>query len=96
VYIWEQKLKKMKQALKDSTKVVFLSTKEEVQRHKQNLEEISLEIEAKKVQPEHLEKEKTCFQSYLKALHNEEREWRLNSRALWLKAGDKNTAFFHK
>jgi len=86
----------MKQALKDWAKVVFLSTKEEVQRHKQNLEEINLEIEAKEVQPGHLEKEKTYFHKWLKAFHNEERECRLKSRALWLKAGDKNTTFFHK
>jgi hypothetical protein len=54
-----------------------------------------MNIEAKEVQPEHLEKEKIYFQNYLKALHNEEREWRQKSRAMWLKERDTNTSF-HK
>jgi 23S rRNA maturation-related 3'-5' exoribonuclease YhaM len=32
----------------------------------------------------------------MRALHNEENEWRLKSRAVWLQTGDKNTSFFHK
>ena len=39
---------------------------------------------------------KPHFQNYLRAPHNEEKEWRLKSRALWLQVGDKNTSFFHK
>jgi hypothetical protein len=33
---------------------------------------------------------------YICALLEEESMWRLNSRSLWLQAGDKNTAFFHR
>jgi hypothetical protein len=44
----------------------------------------------------HLVQEKEHFQNYMRVLHNEEKEWRLKSRAMWLQAGDKNTSFFHK
>jgi hypothetical protein len=67
-----------------------------VQQHKQKLEEIHMEMEEKEVAQEHLNQEKNHFQKYLKALHNEEREWRMKSKSLWLKARDKNTTFFHK
>jgi hypothetical protein len=96
VFIWEKKLKKTKQVLKEWAKASCPSTKEEVKRHKQKLEEIHMEIEDKEVHPKHLEQEKTHLQNYIRALHNEEKEWRLKSRALWLQAGDKNTSFFHK
>jgi len=43
-----------------------------------------------------LDQEKTHFQNYIKALHNEENEWRIKSRSLWLQAVDKDTSFFHK
>jgi hypothetical protein len=44
----------------------------------------------------HLVQEKEHFQNYMRVLHNEEKEWRLKSRAMWLQAGDKKTSFFHK
>jgi hypothetical protein len=52
MFIWEQKLKKTKQALKSWAKEAFLSTKDEVQQHKQKLEEIHMEMEEKKVTQE--------------------------------------------
>jgi hypothetical protein len=32
----------------------------------------------------------------MKSLKDEETLWRMKSRSLWLKVGDKNTSFFHK
>jgi hypothetical protein len=94
--IWEQKLKKTKQALKDWAKASLKSTKEEVERHKKNLEELHTIMENNEVHSRHLKQEKIHFQNYLRALHNEEKEWRLKSRSLWLQAEDKNTSFFYK
>jgi hypothetical protein len=53
-------------------------------------------MDTSEIQIRHLEKEKEHFHNYLRALHNEENEWRLKSRALWLQVGDKNNSFFHK
>jgi ribonuclease HI len=43
-----------------------------------------------------IDQEAQLQQCYHKACLAEEEYWRLKSRNLWLKAGDRNTAFFHK
>jgi len=48
------------------------------------------------VTEELLDQEAHLQQCLHKACLVEEENWRLKSRNLWLKAGDKNTAFFHK
>jgi hypothetical protein len=55
-----------------------------------------LNMEEGNPNPNSLEKETTLHRKLHSACREEEEYWRQKSRSLWLKAGDKNTNFFHK
>jgi hypothetical protein len=46
---------------------------------KNNLEDIQEEIDSNTINNKHLTQEKEHFRNYMRALHKEEKEWRLNS-----------------
>lgn len=60
------------------------------------LEEIQFELEEKDIYPMDLDKEKSAQRKTYCSFRSEEEYWRLKSRSLWLKAGDRNTTYFHR
>ena len=55
-----------------------------------------MEMENKDITNQDLEKEQTAQFNSFHAFHQEEEYWRLKSHSLWLRAGDRNTTFFHR
>ena len=53
-------------------------------------------MEEKDISPMDLDKEKSAQRKTYNSFRSEEEYWRLKSRSLWLKAGDRNTTYFHR
>eukprot|EP00253_Pinus_taeda_P010020 PITA_10020 len=60
------------------------------------LEEFQMGLEEKAISATDLDKEKYAQRKAYNSFRNEEEFWRLKSRSLWLKAGDRNTTYFHR
>lgn len=60
------------------------------------LEGIQFEMEEKDLSPTDLANEKSAQRNAYYSFRNEKKHWRLKSRSLWLKSGDRNTTYFHR
>ncbi|KAH9302372.1 hypothetical protein KI387_013955, partial [Taxus chinensis] len=90
-----QKLKNVKQKVRIWNKEVFGNIFEKKKELKQQLEELELQVSMKGMTLEDHQREKILLSDLHNINSHEETFWRMKSRALWLKDGDKNTKFFH-
>jgi ribonuclease HI len=93
--VWEEKIRRLKRALKlwaknqPSPIAVRLAAQAQLEAHQ-------LEMEHQEVTPKTLQQEDNLQRQWHKACRAEEDYWRQKSRSLWLKEGDRNTGYFHK
>eukprot|EP00253_Pinus_taeda_P023602 PITA_23602 len=94
-FIWEEKLERVKRALKHWAKSL---PKPDTERKniKVSLANHQSHMEESPITKDLLHQEAHLQQHYNKACLAEEEYWRLKSRSLWLKSGNRNTTFFHK
>nr|DAD39805.1 TPA_asm: hypothetical protein HUJ06_014128 [Nelumbo nucifera] len=84
------KLKECKIKLKEWNKKVFGRVEERLQRLQQKIHDLQSNLRTQR------DKENLLYKQYDDWLEKEEHLWRVKFRELWLKAGDRNTKFFHQ
>jgi len=95
-FVREQKLKATKKDLKEWLRKLRNPTTHQRKIDVQQLETLQIGMEGLHITPEILNKEAAFQRNIHQSFRREEEHWRLKSRSLWLKAGDRNTSFFHR
>eukprot|EP00253_Pinus_taeda_P026917 PITA_26917 len=95
-FVWEQKLKLTKKALKEWIKKPVHNPASQRVAAFHALHTLQNDMESKNINEELLDLETKAQRAAYQSFRQEEEYWRLKSRSLWLKVGDRNTSFFHR
>eukprot|EP00253_Pinus_taeda_P008074 PITA_08074 len=94
-FIWESKIKNLRNVIKRWEKNYAVEESKKRTALQTQLEQWNQDKERTQFIEEDQAKENEMYRDLYKQHREEEEELRKKSRCLWLKAGDKNTSFFH-
>jgi len=89
-------MKNTKKALKEWIKKVTNTPTSQRKDAVNQLEDLQVEMEEKDISSMDLDNEKIAQRKTYNSFRSEEEYWRIKSHSLWLKAGDRNTKYFHR
>ena len=95
-FVWEQKLKKTKYALKYCIKKPIFNPTSIGKETVKELANLQFNMEESDITKSVLLSEKIVEATSYQSFRYEEEELRLKLRSLWLQAGDKNSSYFHR